>query len=287
MLPKIEKWKQSIRKNTRALGKATLELRESEVETAKLVMIANLRIGTEKPKICQKAFVSFYNISKKRVELIASHIGFEEALFPRKYSRGRHGKRPNIILADLLAQIDTHIKHYPRRTSHYSTKNKLKRYYLSPELKCEKNVKVFQVLVQIPKVKDSGQKFLMNFFTDILKQTTTTSRLGILVVTHAKNMTSKTKLKTKTYPMKKDWLLKMRRSEQYHITKQNSRIPLKPNASSYSSPLPLKENKLANVMLLAKKYVPQVDYLVFYQNLKTDAAPDEGETDVTDDEDQH
>lgn len=46
-----------------------------------------------------------------------------------------------------------------------------------------KFTKVFQVPVQVPKLKDSGQKFAMTFFIDILKQSTATTRLGILVVT--------------------------------------------------------------------------------------------------------
>lgn len=45
-----------------------------------------------------------------------------------------------------------------------------------------------------------------------------------------------------------------------------------------------KAKKLANVMALANNYVSQVNFLAFYQNLNSDAVPDKGETDITDDE---
>lgn len=64
-------------------------------------------------------------------------------------------------------------------------------------------------------------------------------------------------------------------TEEYNIRKQNDSFPLKRNESLYSSPLPLKANTLEIVMVLANMYVPPVDYITFYQNGTSDAAPDD------------
>lgn len=78
-------------------------------------------------------------------------------------------------------------------------------------------------------------------------------------------------------------------TEEYSITKVDKvdiAIPLTPkNEAIYSSPLPLKKQKLENVMVLANKYVPEA-YLQFYRSLRSEDDPqgNENDSDVTDED---
>ena len=47
--------------------------------------------------------------------------------------RGKHGNRPNRIPSEIVDRIDTHIKGFPRETSHYSLSTAADR-FLDPEL---------------------------------------------------------------------------------------------------------------------------------------------------------
>lgn len=65
------------------------------------------------------------------------------SLTPKPDGRGRHTTRANRIPAEIVAQIDEHIKSFPRRRSHYSRSDNEKRYYLSSELNITKLYRLY------------------------------------------------------------------------------------------------------------------------------------------------
>lgn len=79
-------------------------------------------------------FCAIHGISTKRVERLASNIAYNEATTAPPDLRGKHHNRPNAISDEIIQTIDTHIKSFPRRSSHYSRSKNIKKYYLSPEL---------------------------------------------------------------------------------------------------------------------------------------------------------
>ena len=56
---------------------------------------------------------------------------------------GRHATRANKIPAETVAQIDGHIRSFPRRRSHYSRSDNQKRYYLSSRLNINKLYRLY------------------------------------------------------------------------------------------------------------------------------------------------
>lgn len=58
-------------------------------------------------------------------------------------NRGRHSNRPNKINEGIVAQIDEHIRSFPRRKSHYGREDNQKRYFLSSELNIAKMYRLY------------------------------------------------------------------------------------------------------------------------------------------------
>lgn len=97
-----------------------------------------VRLGTTNIDVCKKAFCAIHAVSRKRVEILASHIGKKSKSSAPVDMRGRHTNRPNAVPDEIIKQIDCHIQRFPRRSSHYSRTKNLKRYYLCPELNIKK-----------------------------------------------------------------------------------------------------------------------------------------------------
>jgi hypothetical protein len=95
--------------------------------------VYTIKIGSFERKVCKKAFASFHGLSSKRVQNIASHLNENNCTTARLDKRGQHGNRPNRIPETLIEQVNTHIRSFPRRVSHYSRRDSAK-FYLSPEL---------------------------------------------------------------------------------------------------------------------------------------------------------
>lgn len=95
-----------------------------------------IKIGTAEQRVCKKGFCSLYGISKKRVELIVSHL--QDNIPAPRDMRGKHVNRPNRIPENIIHQIDSHIQSFPKRTSHYSRTKNENKYYLNPELNMKK-----------------------------------------------------------------------------------------------------------------------------------------------------
>lgn len=92
----------------------------------------DIRVGKQTVRVCRTAFGSIHGISRKRVDNIAKSFRDKNITTPTS-RQGKHSNRPNRLPKDAIDQVDSHIKSFPKRVSHYS-RNKTKRYYLSPEL---------------------------------------------------------------------------------------------------------------------------------------------------------
>lgn len=103
--------------------------------------VYRIKIGTTEEKVCKRAFCSLYGISRKRVELIVKHL--QDNIPAPRDMRGKHANRPNMIPENILHQIDSHIKSFPKRSSHYSRTKNENKYYLSPELNMKKMHKLY------------------------------------------------------------------------------------------------------------------------------------------------
>lgn len=67
-------------------------------------------------------------MSKHRANGVASNLKTGDNISPKPDRRGRYTTRANKIPAEILAQIDEHIKSFPRRRLHYSKSDNQKRY---------------------------------------------------------------------------------------------------------------------------------------------------------------
>jgi hypothetical protein len=93
----------------------------------------HLQVASKRHHVCLKAFLGILGVGSKQVKNLNAYVWANPggALVPED-GRGKHANRPNRIPSSVVAQIDTHIKAFPREDSHYSlhTNNK----YLSPDL---------------------------------------------------------------------------------------------------------------------------------------------------------
>ncbi|KAF2894721.1 hypothetical protein ILUMI_11453 [Ignelater luminosus] len=74
----------------------------------------DMRVGTTEHTVCKKAFCSFHRISKHRVTSVAINLKNNNPT-PEQDGRGSHRNRPNEIGNEIIAQIDEHIRSFPRR----------------------------------------------------------------------------------------------------------------------------------------------------------------------------
>lgn len=80
-------------------------------------------------KVCKKAFAAIHGISAKRVDRLAAYLKNRDNITSPRENRGKHNTRPNMIPPEIVEQVDSHIRSFPKRSSHYSRqKNKNKMY---------------------------------------------------------------------------------------------------------------------------------------------------------------
>lgn len=88
-------------------------------------------------KICKKAFLSLHGITKARLERLQKHLNIGHGTPPMD-GRGKHVRRPNKLPEGTDDKIREHILSFPKYKSHYSLKDNLNHYYLSPLLSIAK-----------------------------------------------------------------------------------------------------------------------------------------------------
>lgn len=81
--------------------------------------------------------MALHGITKSRLERLQKCL-LNGNSTPPLDRRGKHDKRVNKIPDEITRQIHAHILSFPRYTSHYSRKDNLKHYYLSPLLNISK-----------------------------------------------------------------------------------------------------------------------------------------------------
>ncbi|CAG4950209.1 unnamed protein product [Parnassius apollo] len=101
-----------------------------------------IKLGNRNIQICRNGFASIHGISKKRVDNVAKEYRDPTVTTPAQSNRGKHQNRPNRIPSEWVSKVDSHIRSFPRRESHYG-KNKSSRYYLSPELNIKRMYELY------------------------------------------------------------------------------------------------------------------------------------------------
>lgn len=94
-----------------------------------------VRSGDNEYVVCRVAFCSLFGISDKRLRRLTQHLA--QNITSPVDKRGRHKKHFRIS-DEIREQIDAHIRSFPRRKSHYSRCDNIKRYYLSSDLSIKK-----------------------------------------------------------------------------------------------------------------------------------------------------
>lgn len=74
--------------------------------------------GSERVKICRKAFCSLHSVSNKVVFRLSTLVAQNKT--PTD-NRGKHGNRGNVKKEDIIAKIDSHISEFPVKVSKYKT----------------------------------------------------------------------------------------------------------------------------------------------------------------------
>lgn len=80
--------------------------------------------------------MSIHGITKGRLDRIANHL--KQNVTAPTDKRGKHSNRPNRIPEDIIKNIHEHILSFPKYKSHYSRKDNIQHYYLSPLLNVAK-----------------------------------------------------------------------------------------------------------------------------------------------------
>ncbi|CAG5020928.1 unnamed protein product [Parnassius apollo] len=101
-----------------------------------------IKLGNRNIQICRNGFASIHGISKKRVDNVAKRYRDPTVTTPAQSNRGKHQNRPNRIPSEWVSKVDSHIRSFPRRESHYS-RNKSSRYYPSPELNIKRMYELY------------------------------------------------------------------------------------------------------------------------------------------------
>lgn len=84
-------------------------------------------------EVCKEAFVSLYQISNKKVEIVRSKMN-DNSTAPPPDCRGKHTTRPHKIDDDVKQFVMNHINKFPVEESHYSRHKNPHKKYLSPQL---------------------------------------------------------------------------------------------------------------------------------------------------------
>lgn len=95
-----------------------------------------MKVHTSFYNVCKKAFASLHGISISVVERLVNQA--KKNVVSPVDKRGKHYSRVNKIPQSINFQIDTHIKSFPSRESHYSSKDNNGVTYLSPDLTISK-----------------------------------------------------------------------------------------------------------------------------------------------------
>lgn len=101
----------------------------------------SIKLNKETVRVCRAAFASIHGISKKRVDNVSKSFSTGEVSASLS-QRGKHPNRVNRLPESLIEKIDTHIRSFPRRESHYS-RQKSARFYLSPDLNIKRMYELY------------------------------------------------------------------------------------------------------------------------------------------------
>lgn len=69
---------------------------------------------------------------------MATYLKNRDNITSPRENRGKHNTRPNMIPPEIVEQVDSHIRSFPKRSSHYSRQKNNNKMYLSPELNIKK-----------------------------------------------------------------------------------------------------------------------------------------------------
>lgn len=105
-------------------------------------------VNGSKIQICKPALAGIYQIGRKKIDLIKSHVA-SGVTVPPEDRRGRHSSRPNKLDDQVVQLIKDHISQFPAEISHYSSNKNL-----SPLLSISK---MYQHYME--KVKNLPEKF--------------------------------------------------------------------------------------------------------------------------------
>ncbi|CAG5043176.1 unnamed protein product [Parnassius apollo] len=79
-----------------------------------------IKLGNRNIQICRNGFASIHGVSKKRVDNVAKEYRDPTVTTPAQSNRGKHQNRPNRIPSEWVSKVESHIRSFPRRESHYS-----------------------------------------------------------------------------------------------------------------------------------------------------------------------
>ena len=83
-------------------------------------------------QVCKKSFCELYAIGKRRVEGLAEKLS--AGVLVASDNRRTHTNRPHTVSEEAKERVREHIATFPRRQSHYSRSDNLKREYLDENL---------------------------------------------------------------------------------------------------------------------------------------------------------
>lgn len=78
-----------------------------------------IRNNVERQQVCKAVFLSLHSISNSRIQRLNKLLVSQN--LPRDL-RDTHNNRPHFLQPEVIAKIHQHIASFPRKTSHYSSK---------------------------------------------------------------------------------------------------------------------------------------------------------------------
>lgn len=111
-------------------------------------------VGGNNVPVCKSAFMSLYQIGRKKISLIQDQIK-KGLSAPDLDKRGKHSNRPTKLGEDVKKYVKEHIASFPAEESHYSRANNPNKKYLSPLLSVVKMHKLYLDKCKLDQVSET------------------------------------------------------------------------------------------------------------------------------------
>ncbi|KAK4882154.1 hypothetical protein RN001_005473 [Aquatica leii] len=285
-----------------------------EKERQNSCLTSLVTVSTKRQSLCKMAICKLHRIGKKRLERICTHLTAN--ITPPRDLREKHSTRPNALPENIVQQVSDHIRSFPHRVFHYSRK-KSERCYLSADLsiklmhslylkkheglcfdRIQRGEKIKPLVSYDYYYRYFKEKFnysfgrarsdtckTCDFLENKMKSTLDEEeekKIEVLCIDFQQSLPLPKVPSTDAFYLRQLWIGSL--FLKFTLLKFNQSITFDAIKVCYVAPLPLKDVKYKNVMLLASEYVAKAN-MSFYNSLRSFNQPLEVSLSTTEESD--